>query len=406
MSVINQMLKDLATRTKKTNMDEKGLMSLYTFSESNRKIYLKQKIVMSVVILIIALISTIIFGYFYLHTQSKAHAAKYSVQIDKSSIPPSAFLSAITLQVEKTKTSLHFLLNKKPLYHLSKLDNNQLMLVLEHTHGIIAQPQFNKLNSAIQSMFIANESNGNFKIILKLKNGAKLNALELNEIKKLPEMDVDFSYSSSPSLSSPANNHLQKNTLKKVVNDLTVEERYQKILQLLDQGDNDTAMMQLKKIILDNPKFYLAQESLISLLIEKGDIKEAAKYVEAGLKLAPHYIPFIQLNARILVANGKVKEALNLLQQYSPDIEDFPDYNALLAALEQQQGQFLASAELYKKLLEIQPVNAVWWMGLGISLEKMGRANQALEAYTKADHIENFNPELKAYVENQMTYLE
>ena len=404
MSVINQMLKDLANRSKNINIDEKGLMSLYTFSEKNRKIYLRKKIIFLSTLLV--MLTGIVF-LSYVNFKSLAHIflKKTAIIHPISHIRP-AILTTITLQVEKNTTRLHLLLNKKPLYHLVKLNNNELMLVLEKTHGITSEPQINVLNSAIQAMHVLNEANGNFKIILKLKEGAELNTLELNEANKLPELDVDFSYSPQASLTLPAIIPLQKNTLKKVIDDLTIEERYQQALELIDEGHFSSAMLKLKKIITEDPNFYSAEESLISLLIEKGNITDAEQNVEASLKLAPTYIPFLQLKARILVANGKTKEALNLLQQYSPSMEEYPDYHALLAALEQQQGQFLASAELYKKLVEFEPVNAVWWMGLGISLEKLGHTYQALEAYAKADHIDDFNPELKAYVENRMTYLE
>jgi MSHA biogenesis protein MshN len=106
------------------------------------------------------------------------------------------------------------------------------------------------------------------------------------------------------------------------------------------------------------------------------------------------------------VVQGKIRQALNLLQLAPPPLETNPDYHAFVAALYQRQGQPFFAEKLYEQLLVLQPDNAAWWTGLGIALENLGKNTQAVQAYWKARNSEQVNPELRIFVENHIHNLQ
>jgi len=42
--------------------------------------------------------------------------------------------------------------------------------------------------------------------------------------------------------------------------------------------------------------------------------------------------------------------------------------------------------KIYKNLLALDPHHGSWWFGLGVSLDKLGKKNEAISAYTQALH--------------------
>ena len=84
------------------------------------------------------------------------------------------------------------------------------------------------------------------------------------------------------------------------------------------------------------------------------------------------------------------KQALYLLQQYSPPIEEYPNYYALMAALQQQLGQPNLAVQLWS-VLAIQNDNSTWWLGLSIALESSSRPNAAIDAYEHAISAEGYH---------------
>src|SRR5262249_11280629 len=67
--------------------------------------------------------------------------------------------------------------------------------------------------------------------------------------------------------------------------------------------------------------------------------------------------------AGALVDQGKLREALNLLERSPPSLTDYPEYYAYLAALYQRNGDSMMSATLYDQLLMVDHKNSAWWVG-------------------------------------------
>ncbi len=109
-----------------------------------------------------------------------------------------------------------------------------------------------------------------------------------------------------------------------------------------------------------------------------------------------------EAQAKVLVTQGKIAEALRVLQRTSPPLNQYPDYHAFIAALYQKIGLSAIAAELYKQLLHVNPHKGAWWLGLAIAYETLGKQNEAEIAYTRAEKTNDLNPELRAYIESRI----
>ena len=81
---------------------------------------------------------------------------------------------------------------------------------------------------------------------------------------------------------------------------------YQKAMQAIDEGKYDDALQILKDIIKTVPYYPLARQQLVILLIKQNRIVEAQQWLAEGLKQMPDYVPFVELNARILLMHHQV----------------------------------------------------------------------------------------------------
>lgn len=180
---------------------------------------------------------------------------------------------------------------------------------------------------------------------------------------------------------------------------------YQQAMQAVGQGRYGDAINMLTNLVKAAPYYLLAREQLVTLLIKQNRTAQAQQWLMRGLKQRPDYVPFVELDARILLVNGQTEKALDVLQTISPQITQYPEYYVILADVQQQLGNAVVAASIYEKLLHYDPSNSYWWMGLGISLEKSGQKNLALTAYSKALSTGSLNFSLNNYVQLRVNKL-
>jgi MSHA biogenesis protein MshN len=102
---------------------------------------------------------------------------------------------------------------------------------------------------------------------------------------------------------------------------------------------------------------------------------------------------------------GRDLDAITVLESQKPLARDYSDYYALLAALYQRVARHADAARIYQGLVEVFPGRAVWWMGLGISLQSLDKPAGALTAYRRALKAQGLQPELKKFVQQRIRLL-
>jgi len=78
---------------------------------------------------------------------------------------------------------------------------------------------------------------------------------------------------------------------------------------------------------------------------------------------------------------------------------------AMAAQAEQKSGNHVSAIELYKRLIVLQPRDARWRAGIGISLENNGKINAAKQMYALAMSLPNLPKALQDFTQQRLDTL-
>ena len=175
-----------------------------------------------------------------------------------------------------------------------------------------------------------------------------------------------------------------------------------KALQRLQRGDLMSAETLLRRALEVAPRNRQARASLAALLLQQKRRTEAAALLVAGLRNQPGDPDYAKLYGRLLAGEGHTKQAVMVMEKALPAAGDDPTFHALLAALYQRLGRNGKAAAQYRSALSSDPTEAVWWMGLGISLENLHADQQAAAAYRQALALPGLDNRLRDYVAGRL----
>lgn len=412
MSLINNMLKDLEKREQTSRYRPAIVMagftrkiSLINFNHKSFWISLLSSILLTTILLMITTDKK--------NPQKKSINKFYQTQSTPAPINrltndnlwlTTTTINAITIQEKDNISEIFFLLDHPALYRLVSNDTaNQLTVILDNAQLQTELPQSQTMRTAIQSINSLSK-NGSVIFKLTLEPNAFIKYVNLNDDKKNPALVIAIqheSWSAEKPQNTTTNDVIKIPAMQSLYN-----EQYQSALKFAAKGEYKTAIKRLESLLSANPSYQDVRVSLSALLIDQGDPKTAETLINEGLQLTPDAIPLIELKARLLTTNGKIREALTLLRSESPLINDNPEYHAFLAALYQKNDNDLQAVDLYRKLLTINPQNGNWWFGLGLSLEKLGEKSLAYNAYRRAISNGNVDQDSLSYLQNHLEALQ
>jgi tetratricopeptide (TPR) repeat protein len=142
-----------------------------------------------------------------------------------------------------------------------------------------------------------------------------------------------------------------------------------------------------------------------SSLVNRGNLSVAQQVLKAGLQINPGIAEWAEMYARLLVNQGETRQAIEILSGAFPEISTNADYYALYAALLQRESRHKEASELYKTLLNLQPNNGLWWMGLAISQKFLELNAEALYSFKKSRESQTLDYELTQFVSQQIALL-
>lgn len=180
---------------------------------------------------------------------------------------------------------------------------------------------------------------------------------------------------------------------------------YQRALEYLQAARIDPAIVQLREAVRLQSGMHAARELLANLYLRTGRQAEAYMLLKEGLDASPQYLPFAKMYARTLIEQGQLPVAKRALENSLLYAGGDADYQALLAAVEQRLGDHGAAVTRYMLALELNKRQGAWWVGMGISLEALGRAAEAGQAYKAARASPGLSAELIAYIETRLKQL-
>lgn len=178
---------------------------------------------------------------------------------------------------------------------------------------------------------------------------------------------------------------------------------YRRALASLQEGRTVEAIALLEQSVAQDARHEAARQTLVGLLIENRRFDEAMRHMQAALALEPRQLSMAMLLARMQIERGG--NGIDTLMRSLPFANGNGEYHAFLAGALQRQQRHREAAEQYLLALRGAPQQAVWLMGLGISLQAEKRDADALAAFQKAKAANTLPADLQAFVERKLQQL-
>ncbi len=148
-----------------------------------------------------------------------------------------------------------------------------------------------------------------------------------------------------------------------------------------------------------------ARQGLITQLLETKNIDGAIVRMQEGLAANRADGAMAMMLARVQLDRGQTKAAIDTLSRSLPYDREHPEYHAFMAGLLQKENRHREAIDYYLNALRRSPRSAVWWMGVGISLQAEKRISEARDAFSQADAIGGMSPDLQAFVRQRLDQL-
>jgi MSHA biogenesis protein MshN len=160
-----------------------------------------------------------------------------------------------------------------------------------------------------------------------------------------------------------------------------------------------------REALREDQNHVASRQALLGLLLDAGRKDEAEQLLRTTLTLNPRQPRHAMVLARLQVDRGEVPGAINTLVGALPYVQSDPEYYAFLAALLQREGRHKETVDYYRTALRTTPGNALWLMGLGISLRATGQLADARESFGRALETKQLQGDLLAFTERQLREL-
>ena len=122
---------------------------------------------------------------------------------------------------------------------------------------------------------------------------------------------------------------------------------------MMKRGQTDSAISELKKALEIDPKMGEAQGQLGCLYLDKGQLEDAKKALDASYEISPDYLPANICDARVTAEEGQVDDALADLKALMFRNARNPELHFTAGTLYEKQEKFTEAAAEYRKAFEL-----------------------------------------------------
>jgi MSHA biogenesis protein MshN len=165
------------------------------------------------------------------------------------------------------------------------------------------------------------------------------------------------------------------------------------------------AVALLQGFIDANSLAHQSRETLAKLMLQQNDIVAVTVLVQQGMAVAPEFVGYRKLQARLLLSGGMTQEAVRLLSDKPPLVSVDNEYHDLLATAQLSTMDFAGAAKSYQSLVQQNRNEARWWYGLAAAQDGLGRETEALRAYQQALSLPSLSAGLRQRSEQRVTEL-
>lgn len=190
---------------------------------------------------------------------------------------------------------------------------------------------------------------------------------------------------------------------------LTAEEQaatdYEYALEHFGAGDNSEAEKVLIKALNHKPNHHASRIELATLYLKKERLEEAEQVLQEGLRIDENHPDFLKLMAILHDKREEPEKALTLLVKVKDSKRHDKNYVAFLGHIYQQTGQYSLARQQYFRLLQSEPKNPIWLLGVSIALDAEGQRDAALEGYYQLKKEGKIDPKILKYVQDRIKIL-
>jgi MSHA biogenesis protein MshN len=367
MSVVNQMLKDLDDR----NAGDPAYSAVYQPSkQSNNR-------VLMLVLLIVLLMILCAFGW-YLYPEY----TRQPVQLT------TAEQNNLSSNVVDLKADDLVSVNAKPRVEADLAYRNPRPMVSKSPAQSTKNASFKPEQPAAQSsdvVVVQQNLNLNRRPEQSTEQSARLIVQPANE-KKQSLTSKDFSKQASGLQST--NNSLREQALA-----------------ALRAGQDALGIQLLSQLIQLEPNNTAAAKKLAAVLYAQNQTTRAEAVLEASIKLAPQDPSLRLMLARLLTQKNAFNEAFTIITPALPLAGKSIEFLGFRAALAEQLGNHQVAHSDYLQLSSEQPNESRWWLGLGISSERIEAVRMATEAYQRVITLDQLGTEIQSFAQQRINQL-
>lgn len=149
-------------------------------------------------------------------------------------------------------------------------------------------------------------------------------------------------------------------------------------------GRNTDAKGMLERFLRKEPDDLLALTMLAEADLRTWQLKRSEERLRAVLKRTPRFLRAIMLLAECLTLQARIAEAIDVIEQVvgrKPNNQTVLQY---LATLHAEANNHEATAELYERILELNPDQLDQWIIYAQHLRMLGRKEDAKAAFRRA----------------------
>jgi MSHA biogenesis protein MshN len=194
--------------------------------------------------------------------------------------------------------------------------------------------------------------------------------------------------------------------IDKQVRELTPRQRaeteYARGTAALHQGQFAEARSAFEAALQKDATHHAARQALVGVLLDGRRHADATRVLQEGLQLSPAQHGFAMTLARLQVEAGELDAGAQTLARSLEYPGASPDHIAFYAGLLQRQQKHAEAVLQFQQALNRRGGVGVWLLGLGVSLEALGRGADAQEAYRRAKESGNLTADLRAFAEQRL----
>lgn len=186
---------------------------------------------------------------------------------------------------------------------------------------------------------------------------------------------------------------------------IEINELLSKAAQAMSEEDIVLAIRVYQEILEIDFRLHDIRKKLAVLHYTGSDIENAEDVLSDGIDVAPERTDFRLMLARLLYRQKRNNEAYGVLASIEPDVQRNIDYYGLKATVAQELLRDAEASHLYGRLVIFEPNRAQWWLGLAISLDRMGQKNGAIKAYENAADLRQLSASADDFIRQRILEL-